>query len=165
VKSKCLSNYDTVLRHLLHEGARAGARHVFPRLEAVLGRELLVLGPEGVHPVDHLLDQLHLGVAQPVLVRDVVGHAYTINRMINTVSITIILTSCFSVMYKDSNERLNCAVCDQCSVADPGCLSRIPDPTFFHPGSEFFPSRIRVKEFKYFIPKKRFLSAKKYDPG
>ncbi len=21
------------------------------------------------------------------------------------------------------------------SVADPGCLSRIPDPTFFHPGS------------------------------
>jgi hypothetical protein len=22
-----------------------------------------------------------------------------------------------------------------CSVADPGCLSRIPDPTFFHPGS------------------------------
>ncbi len=22
------------------------------------------------------------------------------------------------------------------SVADPGCLSRIPDPTFFHPGSE-----------------------------
>ena len=28
------------------------------------------------------------------------------------------------------------------SVEDPGCLSRIPDPTFFHPGSEFFPSRI-----------------------
>jgi hypothetical protein len=30
------------------------------------------------------------------------------------------------------------------SVADPGCLSRIrlfsiPDPTFFHPGSELFP--------------------------
>jgi hypothetical protein len=23
----------------------------------------------------------------------------------------------------------------QSSVADPGCLSRIPDPTFFHPGS------------------------------
>jgi hypothetical protein len=31
------------------------------------------------------------------------------------------------------------------SVADLG-LSRIPDPTFFHPGSEFFPSRIRIKE-------------------
>ncbi len=29
------------------------------------------------------------------------------------------------------------------SVADPGCLSQIPDPTFFHPGS-----RIRIKEFK-----------------
>jgi hypothetical protein len=30
------------------------------------------------------------------------------------------------------------------SVADPGCLSRIPDPNFYHPGSEFFPSRIRI---------------------
>jgi hypothetical protein len=49
-----------------------------------------------------------------------------------------------------------------CSVADPGCLSRIPDPTFFHPGS-----RILIKEFKYFNPKKAkkwFLSSKKYDP-
>jgi hypothetical protein len=42
------------------------------------------------------------------------------------------------------------------SVADPGCLSRIPDPTFsipdpncLHPGS-----RIRIKELKYFNPKK-----------
>ncbi len=46
------------------------------------------------------------------------------------------------------------------SVADPGCLSRIPDPTFFHPGSWIrtvsIPdpgSRIRIKEFKYFNPK------------
>jgi hypothetical protein len=48
-------------------------------------------------------------------------------------------------------------------VADPGCLSRIPDPTFFHPGS-----RTLIKEFKYFSPKKAkkwFLSFKKYDPG
>jgi hypothetical protein len=48
-------------------------------------------------------------------------------------------------------------------VADPGCLSRFPDPTFFHPGS-----RIRNKEFKYFYPqktKKWFLSSGKYDPG
>jgi hypothetical protein len=28
------------------------------------------------------------------------------------------------------------------SLADPGCLSRIPDPIFFHPGSELSPSRI-----------------------
>jgi hypothetical protein len=42
-------------------------------LEAVLGGQLLVLGPEGVDAVDHLLDQLHLGVAEAVLVRDVVG--------------------------------------------------------------------------------------------
>ncbi len=29
----------------------------------------------------------------------------------------------------------------------------IPDPTFFHPESEFFPSLICIKEFKYFNPK------------
>jgi hypothetical protein len=52
------------------------------------------------------------------------------------------------------------------SVADPaGMFFLIPDPTFFHPGSEFFPSRIRIKEFKYFNPKKWFLSSRKYDPG
>jgi hypothetical protein len=38
----------------------------------------------------------------------------------------------------------------------------IPDPNFFHPGSELFPSRIRIK---YFNPKKSFLSSQKYDPG
>jgi hypothetical protein len=32
------------------------------------------------------------------------------------------------------------------SVADPGV----------YPGSEFFPSRIRIKEFKYFNPKNCF---------
>jgi hypothetical protein len=36
----------------------------------------------------------------------------------------------------------------------------IPDLTFFHPGS-----RIRIKEFKYFNPKKWFLCSRKYDPG
>jgi hypothetical protein len=48
-------------------------------------------------------------------------------------------------------------------VADPGCLSRIPDPNCLHPGS-----RILIKEFKYFNPKKAkqwFPSSKKYDPG
>jgi hypothetical protein len=44
------------------------------------------------------------------------------------------------------------------SVADPGCLSRIPVSNFFHPGSEFFHpgSWIRIKEFKYFNPKNGF---------
>jgi hypothetical protein len=40
---------------------------------------------------------------------------------------------------------------------------RIPDPNCLHPGS-----RIRIKEFKYFNPKKPkkwFLSSRKYDPG
>ncbi len=51
------------------------------------------------------------------------------------------------------------------SVADPGFLSPISDPTFFHPGSRirlffipdpnfFLPgSRIHIKELKYFNPK------------
>jgi hypothetical protein len=49
----------------------------------------------------------------------------------------------------------------QSSVADLGCLSRIPDPTFFHPGSRIrtvsIPdpgSRILIKELMYFNPKK-----------
>jgi hypothetical protein len=50
----------------------------------------------------------------------------------------------------------------------------IPDPTFFHPGSRIpdpnfsIPdpgSRIRIKEFQSFNPKKWFLSSRKYDPG
>jgi hypothetical protein len=32
------------------------------------------------------------------------------------------------------------------------------------PGSDFFPSRICIKEIKYFNPKKWFLSSRKYDP-
>ncbi len=50
--------------------------------------------------------------------------------------------------------------------------SRVPDPNFFHPGSEFFPSRIRIfpsririQKFKYFNRRKWFLSSRKYDPG
>ncbi len=48
----------------------------------------------------------------------------------------------------------------------------IPNPgsEFFHPGSQVkkIPdsgSRVRIKEFKYFYPKKLFLSSRKYDPG
>jgi hypothetical protein len=41
------------------------------------------------------------------------------------------------------------------SVADPGCLSRILDPNFSHPGSEFFLSLIPdPHQFKYFNPNK-----------
>ncbi len=46
------------------------------------------------------------------------------------------------------------------SVADPECFSQIwifpfpiPDPNFFHPGSQ-----VRIKEFRYFNPKNSFLS-------
>jgi hypothetical protein len=56
------------------------------------------------------------------------------------------------------------------SVVDPGYLSRIPDPNFFHPGS-----RIRTvsipdpgsasKNLSVLTPKNWFLSSRKYDPG
>jgi hypothetical protein len=40
----------------------------------------------------------------------------------------------------------------------------IPDPSFFNPGSELYhpQSRIRIKEIKYFNPKKLFLISRKY---
>jgi hypothetical protein len=38
--------------------------------------------------------------------------------------------------------------------------SRIPDPNCFHLGSQ-----IRIKELKYFNPKKWFPSSRKYDPN
>jgi hypothetical protein len=38
-----------------------------------------------------------------------------------------------------------------CIVADPACLSRIPNPIFFRPGSWI---RIRIKEFYYSNQKK-----------
>ncbi len=57
--------------------------------------------------------------------------------------------------------------CSGISVADPGCLFLIPDPIFFipDPGSKRYRIRIRIKEFKYFKPKKLFLSSRKYDSG
>ncbi len=47
------------------------------------------------------------------------------------------------------------------SVADLGCLSRIPGPNYSIPDPNFFPSRIRIKEFKYFNPNKSGFQ----DPG
>jgi len=38
--------------------------------------EISVLLDKSVHTVNHLLNQLHLGVAKPVLVGDVIGHSY-----------------------------------------------------------------------------------------
>jgi hypothetical protein len=73
-----------------------------------------------------------------------------------------------SSLYLKSFEYLKCI--SSVSVADPGCLSRIPDPTFFHPGS-----RIRTvsnpdphQRISILTPKKAkkwFLSSKNYDPG
>jgi hypothetical protein len=43
------------------------------------------------------------------------------------------------------------------SVADPGCLSRIPDPNCLHPGS--------ASKNLSILTQKWFLSSRKYDPG
>ncbi len=62
---------------------------------------------------------------------------------------------------------MNLRSLEQCCGS--GCLSRIPDRTFFHPGSRiciFLPgSRIRIKEFKYFNLNELILSSRKHDPG
>ena len=47
------------------------------QLKAVFFLQLDILLPEGVDCVNHDLDQLDLGVAQAVLVGDVVGAAWT----------------------------------------------------------------------------------------
>ncbi len=39
-----------------------------------------------------------------------------------------------------------------CSVADPGCLFRIPNLKFFHSGSRVKKLRNRIKKFKYHLP-------------
>merc|ERR1719318_1716843 len=44
-------------------------------LHAMLFLEIPVFLDQSVHTVNHLLDQLHLRVAQPVLVGDVIGHS------------------------------------------------------------------------------------------
>merc|ERR1719249_210076 len=43
--------------------------------------ELLVLLPQGVDAINHLLDELNLGVSEPVLVGDVVGEASLATRL------------------------------------------------------------------------------------
>ncbi len=54
----------------------------------------------------------------------------------------------------------------KCSVVDPGCLFRIPNPYFSipDPGPKRSRIRIRSNELKYFYPKKLFLGSRKYDP-
>ena len=64
---------------------------------------------------------------------------------------SVLLFWCELIPTKDKINR----VVRSDNVADPGCLSRIPDPNLFYPGSrakKIFGSRIRVriKEFEYF---------------
>jgi hypothetical protein len=54
-------------------------------------------------------------------------------------------------------ERITAEVVHSSSDADPGCLSRIPDPNFFHPGS--------ASKNLSILTKKWFLISRKYDSG
>jgi hypothetical protein len=54
------------------------------------------------------------------------------------------------------------------SVADSGCLSWIPDPNFFHPGTQFQDQQvpgfqIRIRNISI-LTQKSFLGFWKYDP-
>ena len=53
------------------------------RFKLILERLLtfLILLPQGIDTIDHLLDQLNLGVPKPVLVRDVIGVADLFTRL------------------------------------------------------------------------------------
>ena len=50
-------------------------------LASVASREGLVLLPQGVDAINHLLDELNLGVSEPVLVGDVVGVSSLATRL------------------------------------------------------------------------------------
>jgi hypothetical protein len=51
------------------------------------------------------------------------------------------------------------------TVADPGFLSRIQLFSIPHPNFSIPDPHKKIKKFKYFNPKKWFLSSRKYDPG
>jgi hypothetical protein len=53
------------------------------------------------------------------------------------------------VPFSDTLIIYRIVVIPQGSVAEPVCLSRIRIFSILNPVSEFFPSRIRIKEFKY----------------
>jgi hypothetical protein len=62
----------------------------------------------------------------------------------------------FKATYDGNHDTFRCVA--TCSVANPGCLSRIPDPSFFipGPGSELFLSRIQIFSSRISDLHKRF---------
>ncbi len=83
----------------------------------------------------------------------------------------------FRAPARPSSRRMRCAwsgplpTCASRSAAGPRSVLPLPHliPVLrirdVYPGSEFFPSWIPIKEFKYFDLKNWFLSPRKYDPG
>jgi hypothetical protein len=62
-----------------------------------------------------------------------------------------------TALHEAMQRNVNWRKCYQ-MLADPGCISQIPDPDFStpDPGTEFFPSGSATKKLKYFNPKKCF---------
>merc|ERR1719402_92912 len=62
------------------EGSVCLSRHCLV-FASITSRELFVFVPELVHTINHLLDELNLGVSEPVLVGDVVGVSSLATRL------------------------------------------------------------------------------------
>merc|ERR1719402_2009374 len=62
------------------EGSVCLSRHCLV-FASITSREGLILLPEGVDAINHLLDELNLGVSEPVLVGDVVGVSSLATRL------------------------------------------------------------------------------------
>merc|ERR1719402_1023715 len=62
------------------EGSVCLSRHCLV-FASITSREGLILLPEGVDSINHLLDELNLGVSEPVLVGDVVGVSSLATRL------------------------------------------------------------------------------------
>ncbi len=79
----------------------------------------------------------------------------------------------FFPVFGHQNSGIRIRIDIQPKMLDPESMNTgpfIPDPTFFHPGSELSPSRIPdpQKNLSILTPKKVnkwFLGSKKYDPG
>merc|ERR1711922_108695 len=69
---KCLRSLRLFAR-LLDMIARTGL--------GVFGHQLLVLLPQGVHAVDHLLHQLDLRISEPVLIGNIIGDSSLTTRL------------------------------------------------------------------------------------
>ncbi len=76
----------------------------------------------------HLSYSFHFPVSYPLQRRPFLDSMKTVRKNVRKYRHPFMITKKHSISAMGPDVY-------RCSVADPGCLSRIPDPTFFHPGS------------------------------